>query len=78
MLMRCRGVLVRVAAMFVRGCSMFFCFGVPPMVVMVRGLAVMVRGVFVMRRRFVVMFAGGMLCFGHDVSSHICRPLKGA
>jgi hypothetical protein len=46
---------------------------------MVRGFAVMMRSAFVMRRRFMMMFAGGMFCFGHDVSSFvfIC-PLKGA
>jgi hypothetical protein len=58
---------------------MLFRFSMPPMFVMMRGFAVMMRGSLVMRRRLVMMFAGGMFCFGHDVSSlrFIC-PLKGA
>jgi hypothetical protein len=79
MLVRRGGVLVRVTAMLVRRRRVLFRFSMPPMVVMVRGFAVMMRSAFVMRRRLVMMFAGGMFCFGHDVSSFafIC-PLKGA
>jgi hypothetical protein len=78
MLVRRGGVLVRVTAMLVRRRRVLFRFSMPPMVVMVRGFAVMMRSAFVMRRRFVMMFAGGMFCFGHDVSSYafIC-PLWG-
>jgi hypothetical protein len=78
MFMRRGGVLVRVTAMLIRRRRVLFRFSMSPMVVMVRGFAVMMRGAFVMRCRFVMMFAGGMFCFGHDVSSYafIC-PLWG-
>ena len=79
MLVRRGGVLVCVTAMFMRRRRVLFRFSMPPMFVIVRGFAVMMRSAFVMRRRLMMMFAGGMFCFGHDVSSSmfIC-PLKGA
>jgi hypothetical protein len=58
MLVRGRGVLMGMTAMFMRRRRMFFRFGMAPVVVMVRGLAMMMRGMFVMRRRVVMMFAG--------------------
>jgi hypothetical protein len=78
MLVRRGGVLVRVTAMFMRRRRVLFRFSMPPMFVIVRGFAVMMRSAFVMRRRLMMMFARGMFCFGHDVSSSmfIC-PLKG-
>jgi hypothetical protein len=78
MLVRRGGVLVRVTAMLMRRRRVLFRFSMPPMFVIVRGFAVMMRSAFVMRRRLMMMFAGGMFCFGHDVSSSvfIC-PLKG-
>jgi hypothetical protein len=76
----CRGgVLMRVAAMFMRRRRVFFGLSMPPMFVIVCGFAVMMGSTFVMRRCLMMMFAGGMFCFCHDVSSlvFIC-PLKGA
>jgi hypothetical protein len=69
MLVRRGGVLVRVTAMLMRRRRVLFRFSMPPMFVIVRGFAVMMRSAFVMRRRLMMMFAGGMFCFGHDVSS---------
>ncbi len=77
MLVRRRGVLVRVTAMLMRRGCVFFRFSVPPMLMMVRGLAMMMRSAFVLRRRLVMMFAGRMLCFGHDVSSPCLLPSQG-
>ncbi len=78
MLMRRGGMLVGVTAMFVRRGRVLFRFGVPTVFVIVRGFAVMMRGTFVVRRRRVMMFTGGMLCLGHDVSSLvIICPLEG-
>jgi hypothetical protein len=78
MLVRRRGVLVRAAAVLMRRRRVLFRFSMPPMFVIVCGFAVMVRSTFVMRSRFVMMFAGRMLRFGHDLSSLCYPPLKGA
>jgi hypothetical protein len=69
MLMSRRGVLVCIAAMLVRRRGVLIRFGVPPMFVVVRGLAVVVRSIFVVRSRFVMMFARRMFCFSHVGSS---------
>jgi len=79
MLVRRGGVLVRVAAMFMRRRRVFFGLSMPPMFVIVCGFAVMMRSAFVMRRRLMMMFAGGMFCFCHDVSSLVFYlPSQGA
>jgi hypothetical protein len=70
------GVLVSVTAMLVRCRRVLFRFGVPAMFVIVGGFAVMMRGTFVMCCRVVMMFAGAMLCLGHDVSSQFLSALS--
>jgi hypothetical protein len=69
MLMRRGGVFMSMATMFVSRRRVFLRFGVPPVVVIVRGFAVVMGSTFVMRSRLAMMFAGLMFCLGHDVSS---------
>ena len=54
-------VPVSFAAMFVCRCRVLFCFGMTPMIVVVRGLSMMMSSFFMMCRCLVVMFTCRML-----------------
>ena len=71
---RRRGVLVRMSAVFVGRNGVFSGLFVTAMVVMVRSHSVVVGGSLVMRSRVVVVLAGRVLGFRHDLLFLVLVP----